>query len=135
MLGETALCLALDRDRLPDRAGVLTPATAMGAALVARLRSAGHTLATNQINQLPRRHPRSACPGLLCARPFAPAVGMRPRKHADRASHATSGRRVQAEERLPPHSTMRQMQAGSNVDGSYLNRGLVGERACLKLDQ
>ncbi len=30
MLGESALCLALDGDRLPDRAGVLTPATAMG---------------------------------------------------------------------------------------------------------
>jgi short subunit dehydrogenase-like uncharacterized protein len=55
MLGETALCLALDRDQLPDRAGVLTPATAMGAALAARLRSAGHTLATRQITQLPRR--------------------------------------------------------------------------------
>jgi len=49
MLGETALCLALDRDQLPDRAGVLTPATAMGAALATRLRSAGHTLATRQI--------------------------------------------------------------------------------------
>ena len=54
MLGETALCLALDKDQLPDRAGVLTPATAMGAALAARLRSAGHTLATRQITQLPR---------------------------------------------------------------------------------
>jgi hypothetical protein len=42
MLGETALCLALDKDQLPDRAGVLTPATAMGAAL-----------ATRQITQLP----------------------------------------------------------------------------------
>jgi short subunit dehydrogenase-like uncharacterized protein len=51
MLGETALCLALDQDQLPDRAGVLTPATAMGAALAARLRSAGHTLATRQITQ------------------------------------------------------------------------------------
>jgi short subunit dehydrogenase-like uncharacterized protein len=51
MLGESALCLALDRDRLPDRAGVLTPATAMGTALAARLRSAGHTLATQQINR------------------------------------------------------------------------------------
>ena len=51
MLGESALCLALDRDRLPDRAGVLTPATAMGAAFADRLRSAGHTLATRQINQ------------------------------------------------------------------------------------
>ncbi len=49
MLGESALCLALDRDRLPDRAGVLTPATAMGTALAGRLRSAGHTLATRQI--------------------------------------------------------------------------------------
>jgi len=49
MLGETALCLALDRDHLPDGAGVLTPATAMGVALAARLRSAGHTLDTRQI--------------------------------------------------------------------------------------
>ena len=53
MLGETALCLALDRDQLPDCAGVLTPATAMGAALTARLRSAGHTLTTRQTTQLP----------------------------------------------------------------------------------
>ena len=53
MLGETGLCLALDKDQLPDRAGVLTPATAMGAALATRLRSAGHTLATRQIAQLP----------------------------------------------------------------------------------
>jgi short subunit dehydrogenase-like uncharacterized protein len=44
MLGETALCLALDRDRLPGRAGVLTPATAMGTALAGRLTAAGHTL-------------------------------------------------------------------------------------------
>jgi short subunit dehydrogenase-like uncharacterized protein len=51
MLGETALCLALDRDHLPDRTGVLTPATAMGTALAARLRSAGHTLATRQVTR------------------------------------------------------------------------------------
>jgi len=51
MLGESALCLALDRDRLPGRAGVLTPATAMGAALADRLRSAGHTLAVRRITQ------------------------------------------------------------------------------------
>jgi short subunit dehydrogenase-like uncharacterized protein len=51
MLGESALCLALDRDRLPDRAGVLTPATAMGAALADRLRSAGQTLAVQRITQ------------------------------------------------------------------------------------
>jgi short subunit dehydrogenase-like uncharacterized protein len=49
MLGETALCLALDRDRLPDRAGVLTPATAMGTTLADRLTTAGHTLASQPI--------------------------------------------------------------------------------------
>jgi len=43
MLGEAALALALDVDRLPDRAGSLTPATAMGDVLVKRLRAAGHT--------------------------------------------------------------------------------------------
>ena len=43
MLAESALCLALDEDRLPDRAGVLTPATAMGTPLAERLRAAGHT--------------------------------------------------------------------------------------------
>jgi short subunit dehydrogenase-like uncharacterized protein len=43
MLGESALALALDGDRLPDRAGSLTPATALGTALVERLRAAGHT--------------------------------------------------------------------------------------------
>jgi short subunit dehydrogenase-like uncharacterized protein len=51
MLGESALCLALDRDRLPDRAGVLTPATAMGAVLAERLRLAGHILAVRRITQ------------------------------------------------------------------------------------
>ena len=43
MLGESALSLALDGDRLPDRAGVLTPATAMGDVLADRLRAAGQT--------------------------------------------------------------------------------------------
>ena len=43
MLGESGLALALDADRLPDRAGSLTPATAMGEVLVERLRAAGHT--------------------------------------------------------------------------------------------
>lgn len=42
MLGEAALALALDEQRLPDAAGVLTPATAMGDVLVERLRAAGH---------------------------------------------------------------------------------------------
>ncbi|NIL76497.1 putative trans-acting enoyl reductase [Rhodococcus sp. B10] len=41
MLSESALALAFDRDRLPDAAGVLTPATAIGDALVTRLRDAG----------------------------------------------------------------------------------------------
>src|SRR5919108_82676 len=41
MLGESALCLALDGDRLPEVAGVLTPATGMGAVLADRLRAAG----------------------------------------------------------------------------------------------
>jgi len=50
---------ALDTGQLPDRAGVLTPATAMGAALATRLRSAGHTLTTRQITQLPRLTPMS----------------------------------------------------------------------------
>lgn len=42
MLGESALSLALDGEKLPDAAGVLTPSTAMGSALVDRLRAAGH---------------------------------------------------------------------------------------------
>jgi short subunit dehydrogenase-like uncharacterized protein len=49
MLGESALCLALDRDLLPVRSGVLTPATAMGDALVDRLRSAGFTLTVERL--------------------------------------------------------------------------------------
>ena len=49
MLGESALCLALDREHLPDRAGVLTPATAMGASLADRLRTAGQIFETRGI--------------------------------------------------------------------------------------
>lgn len=41
IFGESALALALQRDELPDRAGVLTPATAMGDVLADRLRAAG----------------------------------------------------------------------------------------------
>lgn len=41
MLGEAALSLALDRDKLPDRAGALTPAAAMGDVLIERLQGAG----------------------------------------------------------------------------------------------
>jgi short subunit dehydrogenase-like uncharacterized protein len=49
MLGESALALALDGDRLPDRAGSLTPASAMGDVLVERLRAAGHTYEVNEV--------------------------------------------------------------------------------------
>ena len=42
MLGESALCLAADE--LDSPGGVLTPAVAMGDALVERLRIAGMTL-------------------------------------------------------------------------------------------
>ena len=48
MLGESALCLALDQD-LPQASGVLTPATAMGVVLADRLRAAGQTLATTRV--------------------------------------------------------------------------------------
>ncbi len=41
MLAESALALALDRDRLGDHTGVLTPAVALGDALLERLRAAG----------------------------------------------------------------------------------------------
>lgn len=47
MLGESALALADDGDRLPSRAGVLTPATALGEPLVERLREHGFTLETH----------------------------------------------------------------------------------------
>ena len=41
MLGESALCLALDGDELSSEGGVTTPAGAMGRVLLARLRAAG----------------------------------------------------------------------------------------------
>jgi short subunit dehydrogenase-like uncharacterized protein len=44
LLGESALALALDRDQLPDRRGVLTPVAAMGDVLAARLPVAGVTI-------------------------------------------------------------------------------------------
>jgi short subunit dehydrogenase-like uncharacterized protein len=51
ILGESVLCLALDRDRLPQAAGVLTPATGIGTPLVDRLKAAGNTLTAGRINQ------------------------------------------------------------------------------------
>ncbi|WP_337059489.1 saccharopine dehydrogenase family protein [Kineococcus sp. G2] len=44
MLGESALALAFDGERLPDAAGVLTPATGIGTVLADRLRGRGLTL-------------------------------------------------------------------------------------------
>lgn len=41
MITESALCLALDREKLPEQAGVLTPAIAMGQVLIERLIKAG----------------------------------------------------------------------------------------------
>lgn len=41
MLSQAGLCLAFDGDHLPAAAGVLTPATAMGAPLIERLEEAG----------------------------------------------------------------------------------------------
>ncbi len=43
MLAESALCLAVERDSLPDRFGVLTPASGIGAILVKRLKNADVT--------------------------------------------------------------------------------------------
>ena len=43
LLGESALCLALDEAKLPKVSGVLTPATAMGHTLIDRLVAAGMT--------------------------------------------------------------------------------------------
>ncbi|OBI19432.1 enoyl-ACP reductase [Mycobacterium sp. E2327] len=49
LLGECGLALALDRDTLSDLSGVLTPAAAMGDALLARLPVAGVSLQTERL--------------------------------------------------------------------------------------
>jgi short subunit dehydrogenase-like uncharacterized protein len=49
LLGECGLALAFDRDELSDLRGVLTPAAAMGDALLRRLPAAGVTLATERL--------------------------------------------------------------------------------------
>ncbi|WP_432520153.1 saccharopine dehydrogenase family protein [Kineococcus sp. SYSU DK006] len=58
MLGQSALALALDEDRLPAAAGVLTPATGIGPLLGARLRAAGFTVTTDRV----AAHPPSGPP-------------------------------------------------------------------------
>jgi trans enoyl reductase len=50
LLGESGLALALDRDRLSELRGVLTPAAAMGDALQARLPGAGVSMGTTRLN-------------------------------------------------------------------------------------
>jgi trans enoyl reductase len=50
LLGESGLALALDRDRLSDLTGVLTPAAAMGEALLARLPAAGVSMNTIRLD-------------------------------------------------------------------------------------
>jgi short subunit dehydrogenase-like uncharacterized protein len=49
LISQAGLCLALDQDRLPDRAGVLTPAVALDGALADRLRTAGVTLQARRV--------------------------------------------------------------------------------------
>jgi short subunit dehydrogenase-like uncharacterized protein len=48
MLGESALCLAFDRESTRTEGGVLTPASCLGTTLVERLRRAGMTFQTDQ---------------------------------------------------------------------------------------
>jgi short subunit dehydrogenase-like uncharacterized protein len=50
LLGECGLALALDRDKLSDLLGVLTPAAAMGDALLARFPDAGLSLHIERLN-------------------------------------------------------------------------------------
>lgn len=50
LLGESGLALALDRDRLSHLRGVLTPAAAMGDALLARLPAAHVTVEATRLN-------------------------------------------------------------------------------------
>ncbi|MGH3634365.1 MAG: saccharopine dehydrogenase family protein [Mycobacterium sp.] len=49
LLGESGLALALDRDKLSDLRGVLTPVAAMGDALLARLPAAAVSLETTRL--------------------------------------------------------------------------------------
>ena len=50
LLGECGLALALDRDKLSELHGVLTPASAMGDALLARFPAAGVSLETERLD-------------------------------------------------------------------------------------
>jgi short subunit dehydrogenase-like uncharacterized protein len=48
-LGESGLALAFDRDTLSELRGVLTPAAALGDALLARFPAAGVTMETERL--------------------------------------------------------------------------------------
>jgi trans-enoyl reductase len=50
LLGESSLALALDRDRLTELRGVLTPAAAMGDALLERLPAAGVSVGISRLS-------------------------------------------------------------------------------------
>ncbi|MFN8169367.1 MAG: saccharopine dehydrogenase NADP-binding domain-containing protein [Candidatus Nanopelagicales bacterium] len=50
MMGESALALVLDRDRLPGLTGVLTPASGIGAVLADRLRAAGFRIDVGRLD-------------------------------------------------------------------------------------
>jgi short subunit dehydrogenase-like uncharacterized protein len=50
MLGQSALALALDTERLPTAAGVLTPATGIGSVLADRLRDHGFSIETTRLD-------------------------------------------------------------------------------------
>lgn len=47
MLAESALCLALDKDELPNEYGVITPAVAMGTKIADRLKKAGFNISVS----------------------------------------------------------------------------------------
>ena len=101
MMGEAALCLALDRERLPQRGGVLTPATGIGMPLVERLRAAGMTLrgrarvADAAPDRPPARHqPRRAQP-----RQHAGAARAADRARARGRQDAAAERQRRAHER------------------------------------
>ncbi len=50
MLGESAVCLALDNDLLPKRYGILTPASALGKILIERLKDKGMNFNVGKYN-------------------------------------------------------------------------------------
>jgi len=53
MLAESGLCLALEHASLPERAGVLTPATALGKTLVSRLKAGNMIIQINSVSNKP----------------------------------------------------------------------------------